>query len=512
MATRSREHGNDVRDDANDHAKGDASTSASTLLRSAPDATRIRRSEERTLVIDHEPALPATEFLSDLDADTDAIPDLEIGAVLKDRFVIEQVLGRGGMGVVYLARDLRKEETDDRDPYIAVKVLSEDFRRDPRMVVALQRESRKAQTLAHPAIATVYDFDRDGDLVYLTMEVLEGKPLDEVIKANPSGLEPANAFAINRGLCLGLAYAHNKNIIHSDFKPGNVFLTDDERTKILDFGIARAAPASAFGNGPSRKYSHTQKNPIEAVDEADFDAGQLGALTPAYASCEMFEGADPHPADDVYALAIVLYQLLTGLHPFKGAPATTARDQGMTPAPIPGLKRRQWKALQRGLAFAREARSQHAAEFLADVEGSPKLRLALAASVLLLGVMGGYLAFDQAQQARVARPDVAFAALPQETRIAFRSLLDDGAQFVGFDDLASGLSSYREAYLLHPRNPEALQRIDVLVAQLVKRAMASGDARSQQVLLANLEVLAAEDDFLRSHANLRDALNTLGGD
>jgi serine/threonine protein kinase len=343
------------------------------------------------------------------------------------------------------------------------------------------------------------------------MEVLEGKPLDEVIKANPSGLTHANAFAINRGLCLGLAYAHNKNIIHSDFKPGNVFLTDDERTKILDFGIARAAPASAFGNGPSYKFSHTQTHESQDNQEADFDAGQLGALTPAYASCEMFEDADPHPADDVYALAVVLYQLLTGEHPFKGAPAPAARDQGLTPAPIPGLKRRQWKALQRGLAFSREARSQHAAEFLADIEGSPKLRLALAASVLLLGVTGGYLAFDQAQQARVARPDVPFAAIPQETRMAFRSLLDDGAQFVGFDDLASGLSSYREAYLLHPRNPQALQRIDRLVAQLVERAMASDDVRARQVVLANLEALAAEDDFLRRHASLRDALNALAG-
>jgi serine/threonine protein kinase len=96
--------------------------------------------------------------------------DLRPGAVINKRFVIEQVLGRGGMGVVYRAKDLRKEETGDRDPYVALKVLSDEFRLDPRMVVALQREARKAQTLAHPNIATVYDFDRDDDIVYLTME------------------------------------------------------------------------------------------------------------------------------------------------------------------------------------------------------------------------------------------------------------------------------------------------------------------------------------------------------
>ena len=109
------------------------------------------------------------------------------------------------------------------------------------MIIAMQREARKAQTLAHPNISTVYDFDRDGQIIFMTMELLKGDPLDAFIKKNPNGIPREQAFGIVRGLCLGLAYAHNKNIIHSDFKPGNVFLTDDNRVKILDFGIARAA-------------------------------------------------------------------------------------------------------------------------------------------------------------------------------------------------------------------------------------------------------------------------------
>jgi serine/threonine protein kinase len=165
--------------------------------------------------------------------------ELGPGSIIKDRFVIESQIGHGGMGVVYRARDLRKEETRDRDPYVALKVLSDQFRRDQRMVIALQREARKAQTLAHPNITTVYDFDRDDATVFITMEVLEGDPLNRVIESNPEGLSRPRALTIIRGLCLGLAYAHNKSIVHSDFKPGNVFLTDDNRTKILDFGIAR---------------------------------------------------------------------------------------------------------------------------------------------------------------------------------------------------------------------------------------------------------------------------------
>ncbi|MCU7860768.1 MAG: protein kinase, partial [Candidatus Thiodiazotropha sp. (ex Lucinoma kastoroae)] len=92
------------------------------------------------------------------------------------------MLGRGGMGVVYKARDLRKVEAMDREPYIAVKVLSKDFQANPDSFIALQRESKKAQQLAHPNIVTVYDFDRDGPNVFMTMELLEGEPLDQLIR------------------------------------------------------------------------------------------------------------------------------------------------------------------------------------------------------------------------------------------------------------------------------------------------------------------------------------------
>src|SRR5262245_42780353 len=318
-------------------------------------------------------------------ADVNGVPESSVaiaepdalgpGSIIKDRFVIESVIGRGGMGVVYRARDMRKEETRDRDPYVALKVLSDQFRRNPTMVIGLQREARKAQTLAHPNITTVFDFDRDDEIVYITMEVLEGKPLNQLIEMHPMGLEKTRALHILRGLCLGLAYAHNKNIVHSDFKPGNVFVTEEDRSKILDFGIARAAPVER----------------IEASQTTQFDASELGALTPSYASCEMFEGRDPHPSDDVYALAVVAYQLFSGKHPFDMAPAPQARSQKLEPTPIKGLKRREWRAIRRGLEFAREKRSANAAEFLRDLEGSPRLRLAVAAAAVLLVGGSGYI-------------------------------------------------------------------------------------------------------------------------
>ena len=279
-------------------------------------------------------------------------------SVLKDRFKLDEVLGVGGMGTVYRGRDLIKVEARDKNPYVALKVLNEDFKQHPDSFIALQREASRQQRLAHPNIATVYDFDRTrGGTVFITMELLEGEPLNKLIKKKirpQGGLAFDEAFPMIEGLGNALIYAHEHGIVHSDFKPGNCFKTKDGVMKVLDFGIARAV-----------------KNPGQADGEKTlFDPAKFGALTPAYASAEMLEGEEPDPRDDLYALACVAYELLSGKHPFNKLPANTARDNGLVPKPIKGLKRRQMRALLRGLAFARADRSQSVAEFLQQLEGS----------------------------------------------------------------------------------------------------------------------------------------------
>ena len=422
--------------------------------------------------------------------------ELSPGAVVRDRFVIESVLGRGGMGVVYRAKDKRKEEMRDSDPYVALKVLGGDFARDQRMMMALQREARKAQSLAHPNIATVYDFDRDGDRVFITMEVLDGAPLNRVIEEHPQGLPKARALKAIRGLSLGLAYAHNKGIVHSDFKPGNVFLSKDDRVRILDFGIARAAPIGTFG-GES------------ASQTTQFDAAELGALTPSYASCEMFEGGEPHPADDVFALAIVAYQLLSGRHPFDFTPSIEARRAGSQPQPIKGLKRREWRALKHGLSFERSARSQDAAAFLRDLDGSPRLRIAAAVAATAIVASGAYASYDWYQTRLAELPDVPFEQLPASVQSEFTATLNDGDTFDRFGDAASALDRYAAAYKLHPRDPNVLARIEGLVERLTKEALATGDPRDAQVLKTNLESVMATDEFLGKRKRLIAAQEAL---
>ncbi|MDH5354763.1 MAG: protein kinase [Gammaproteobacteria bacterium] len=292
---------------------------------------------------------------------TDSIPVEQTPVhMLKDRFVLEEVLGVGGMGVVYKARDLLKVEAQDRDPYVAIKVLSDEFKTHPEAFISLQRESRKSQRIAHPNIVNVYDFDRDGDTVFMTMEYLDGDPLDELIaRYQSTGLPTDDAWEIIHGMSAALIHAHSERIIHSDFKPGNVFVTLKGLAKVFDFGIARAVA----------QVEHLDDNPN---DQTLFDAGNLGALTPAYASLEMLEGHEPDVRDDIYAMGCVAYEMLTGQHPYNKRPADEAERQGLTPARITHVKKSQWQAIEKAIAFRREDRLATVTEFQSKI--SPEIK------------------------------------------------------------------------------------------------------------------------------------------
>ncbi|MEG1678953.1 MAG: serine/threonine-protein kinase, partial [Stenotrophomonas sp.] len=221
---------------------------------------------------------------------------VSVGSTLKGRFLLERELGRGGMGVVYLAQDARKIEARDRDPWVAVKVLSDEFRRHPDSLVALQREARRSQQLAHDNIVRVHDFDKDEGIVFMTMEYVAGSDLRSYIREQAcSGMPLARARPLIEGMARALGRAHAAGIVHSDFKPGNVMVTLDGVPKVFDFGIARAGQHKADAAG----------------EQTVFDAATLGALTPAYASLEMLRGQAPTPADDIYALGCVCVELLT---------------------------------------------------------------------------------------------------------------------------------------------------------------------------------------------------------
>jgi serine/threonine protein kinase len=278
---------------------------------------------------------------------------LRLGSVLDNRYTLMEELGGGGMGTVYKARDRNREDFRDRQPFIALKVLGEEFKRHPDARMALQRETVRAQNLAHPNIITVYDFDYDGPHAYMTMELLEGQPLDAHMQ-NPqfAATSAERRWQIVRSIGAGLAYAHEKGVVHSDLKPGNIFICKNGVVKVMDFGIARPLQRAVV--------DQAEQQDMTAFDPAE----RIGGLTPAYAALEQWNRAPPDPRDDIYAFACVVYIVFSGRHPFARASARAAFDGKLTPQRIDSLSRRQWDTLRRGLALERKDRIGSVDEFL----------------------------------------------------------------------------------------------------------------------------------------------------
>ena len=355
-----------------------ASSSQATILRDGVDEDKtilnVPEDDDSTIVAGGGAGTDTTYIAAIGNQASQPKGNTEAGRLLKNRFVLEEKVGSGGMGDVYKALDLRQQEAQERNPYIAIKILNESFARHKDAFISLQRETTRTRGIPHPNIMAVYDFDKEGDTVFMSMELLDGKPLDDYLKDHPEGVSVEDAWNIIDGICKGLGRAHDAGIVHSDFKPGNIYYTTEKNCKVFDFGIARAvsSPGELEVDG----------------EKTVFDAGSLGALTPTYASYEMLKGLEPTKSDDVYAVALVAYELFTGKHPYNRLPADKALERGLTPAPVPFLKRRHWKALRKALEIKGEDRTQSIDEFYQGMfsEDPPYFRYAAIAAVLVASI------------------------------------------------------------------------------------------------------------------------------
>jgi TolB-like protein/predicted Ser/Thr protein kinase/Flp pilus assembly protein TadD len=297
---------------------------------------------------------------------------LAIGQLLGGRYRIERELGEGGMGVVYLAAD--EQVPGER---FAIKVLKEELHAEA--LTLLREEVRKTRKLSHANIVDVHSVNVDGQRLYILMEYLEGRSLYALLDEEfGRGMSFSHAWPIIEDVGAALANAHDHNVIHSDLKPANVFVTTAGRTKLLDFGIARVS------RGPLLR-------------------PRLGprALTPTYASCEMLEGKEADRRDDIYSFACVTYETLCGERPFGELTALEARDAGTKVPPLQGLSGGQNAALARALAFERESRTASVEKFLEGLatEHPARSRPAalLGAGVIALAGAAGltYFALDR---------------------------------------------------------------------------------------------------------------------
>jgi serine/threonine protein kinase len=419
---------------------------------------------------------------------------LRIGMILKERFVLEEVIGGGGMGTVFKALDMRKSEARDREPFVALKVLNPEFRDNPIALIALQRETKRAQTLSHPNIINVFDFDRDGNHVFMSMEYLTGRPLNQVIRETPEGMPFKKAWPIIRDMAEALGYAHQKDVVHSDFKPGNVFFDDAGEVRILDFGIACAA-------GRAEK---------AGADATIFNARDLGALTPAYASLEMIQKKDPDPRDDLYALGCVAYELLTGKHPYGKLSADKALELKLQPKPVPGLNRRQWRGLQRAVALKREDRVPTAEAFVKDLQRRTPAFYALWGLVLVaVATSGASVYFGMFAPQEAAKPVA--VQLSEEQQRQVKDLLEVAAIHyeVGYLTAPTGnnaLWAYREALKIDPYNAEAIQGLTKIADALEQSAWKAFEQGNQP---ESLKLVVEGLDAVPDHPGLKSLRSKL---
>lgn len=214
----------------------------------------------------------------------EADPEAEVRI---DGIEIEASLGRGGMGQVYLGRQVRL----DRE--VAVKVLARELANDPLFLGRLEREARLMARLRHPNIVAVHDFHHDGKTAAIVMELVEGGTLREKLVAHPRGMAVSDALHIIRQIAAGLTRAHSEGIVHRDVKPENVLIAESGAVMVSDFGLSM----------PLHENSARLTLTGTAVGTVD------------YMAPEQFKGADANVRIDIYALGVIAYELLTGQIP-----------------------------------------------------------------------------------------------------------------------------------------------------------------------------------------------------
>jgi|GEM_PF-655383 len=261
----------------------------------------------------------------------DDSPLPEAGDVVGGRYVIQSILGRGGMGIVFRARDRYREGAAADDVDLALKLLKPELRRHEDAERRLLLEALQGQALMHPNLVRIFDYGEAEGMPYVTMELLDGESLRSAItRHTPEGFPPAEALAIIRGIASGLAYLHQRGYVHSDLKPGNLFLCRGDEPKLLDFGLTRR---------PGRA--------LEPV----LDGAGLPSRTPAYASPQVLAGEAPDSRDDVFSLGCVAFELVTGRHPFDRLAADDAMARKVRPGRIKGIAAHQRRAIKRALSF-----------------------------------------------------------------------------------------------------------------------------------------------------------------
>jgi eukaryotic-like serine/threonine-protein kinase len=288
--------------------------------------------------------------------------DAMIGQLIGGRYRVTGVLGEGGMGVVYVG----EQQMGSTVRKVAIKTLHQHLSKDPSVLARFHRECGTVAQLEHPNTIKFYDFGATADgTLYIAMEFVAGRPLADVVQEGP--MSPDRVIKIMRQVCGALDEAHMQGIIHRDLKPENIVLTnragETDFAKVLDFGIAARTESA------------------DAQKEAKLTQQGMVLGTPPYMSPEQFTGKALDARSDIYSLAVMSYEMLTGKLPFEADTPWQWATQHMTAQPIPfevsapakNIPEKMRQAILRGLSKDRDQRPASAREFFTELSDGGRM-------------------------------------------------------------------------------------------------------------------------------------------